>query len=84
MNSAKMAAGLAVAACLFPTLAVAQSTQAKPDRSVALPPARDGVITPSARPVDPHMPVVHPGVSARTPVIHPPTAQGGDGVVRPR
>ena len=84
MNFSAVAAGLALVACLHPALGLAQTDQAKPDRSVALPPAHDGVITPGARPVDPHMPVVHPGMTARTPVIHPPDPQAGDGVVRPR
>ena len=84
MNAVLIAAGLALATCLSQTGADAQTVQARPDGSVALPPARDGVITPGPRPVDPHMPVLHPGVPTRTPVIHPPAPPASGGTVQPR
>ena len=71
------------ATCL---LAVALATgAAAPAHPVALPPSNNGVITPNDGPVDPHMPVVHPKVPERTPVIKPPTqARRGKVVIDPR
>ncbi len=64
-------------------LAAASASQAQ---TTPLPPAKDGVITPgSGSRVDPHMPVMHPRVPGRTPVIRPPKrAAGGRTVIDPR
>ncbi len=67
-------------------LLASAASQAQTTSATPLPPARDGVITPGAGSrVDPHMPVMHPKVPGRTPVIRPPgRTAGGRIVINPR
>ena len=80
--------GRSIAAVLLflPVAAAAQSVPAAQGPATPLPPARNGVITPrSGSGVDPHMPVMHPKLPGRMPVIRPPgRSTGGRTVIDPR
>ena len=67
-------------------LLASAASQAQTTLATPLPPAKNGVITPGAGSrVDPHMPVMHPKMPGRTPVIRPPGhTAGGRTVIDPR
>ena len=93
MKATRIASGLLIVAGALVAGSVARGQTVAPDRPEALPPARDGVIAPPAhaadgvpgvRGVDPHMPVIHPDVPTRTPVIRPAVPATGSEPPTPR